>query len=182
LIEAAKQAPGKLSYASAGPGTPANLVCERFKSEASLDILHVPYKGNAPAVNDVLGGQVPMMCNNLAGTLPYADGGRLKLLAVTGEKRSPFLPDVPTFGEYGIENLETSVWMSIVAPAGTPEPVIARLNEVIGQALLSEDVKRQFANFGAIALPPSVAGFRDRQQREKELWGDIIKSLGLTAN
>src|SRR5690606_12933993 len=125
---------------------------------------------------------IPMMCNNLAGTIPYASGGRLKLLAVTGEKRSPFLPDVPTFGEYGIENLETSVWMSIVAPAGTPEPIVAKLNEVIGQAVLSEDVKRQFANFGAVALPPSVADFKERQQREKALWSDIIKSLGLTAN
>src|SRR5690606_1238019 len=166
LIEAARQAPGKLSYASAGPGTPANLVCERFKEEASLDILHVPYKGNAPAVNDLLGGQIPMMCNNLAGTLPYADGGRLKLLAVTGAKRSPFLPEVPTFAEFGLQNLETSVWMSIVAPTGTPEPVIAKLNEAVGQAVQSEEVQRQFANFGAIPLPPSVADFRDRQQRE----------------
>lgn len=180
LIEAAKKEPGKLSYASAGPGTPANLVCERFKSEASLDILHVPYKGNAPAVNDVLGGQVPMMCNNLAGTLPYSDGGRLKLLAVTGKNRSPFLPDVPTFSELGIDNLETSVWMSIVAPVGTPEPVIARLNEAVSQALSSAEVKAQFANFGAVALPVSVDDFRARQQREKALWGDIIKSLGLT--
>lgn len=182
LIEAAKKEPGKLEYASAGPGTPANLVCERFKLEADVDILHIPYKGNAPAVNDVLGGQVAMMCNNLAGTLPFADGGRLKLLAVTGKARSPFLPDVPTFGELGLQNLETSVWMSISVPAGTPETIVNKLNEVIGQAVESAEVRAQFANFGAVALPASVAGVPERQQREKVLWGDIIKTLGLTNN
>ncbi|GAA5236134.1 tripartite tricarboxylate transporter substrate binding protein [Verticiella sediminum] len=179
VIDAARQAPGKLAYASAGPGTPANLVCERLKVEADVDILHVPYKGNAPAVNDVLGGQVPMMCNNLAGTLPYADGGRLRLLAVTGKQRSPYAPDVPTFGELGLERLDTSVWMSLVVPKGTPAEAIQRLNEAAARALDDPGVRTQLEQFGAVPIDTGVQNYAALQGRERELWGDMVRSLGL---
>lgn len=179
LIKAAKQDPGKLAYASAGPGTPSNLVCERFKIEAGVDMLHVPYKGNAPAVNDVMAGQVPVMCNNLAGTLPYTQGGRLRLLAVTGNKRSPALPDVPTFAEAGVANLDTGVWMSIVAPAGTPAAVVSRLHDAVAVATASPEVQAQFANFGAVAMPASVDNVDSMIGRERELWSGLIQQLGL---
>ena len=124
LIAADKAKPGSLSFGSAGVATPSHLVCEMINHEAKIKMQHVPYKGNAPAVNDLLGGVIPVMCNNLGGTLPYMSSGKIRILAQTGKARSPSAPDVPTFTELGLANLETGLWMGLVAPKGTPQPIV----------------------------------------------------------
>jgi tripartite-type tricarboxylate transporter receptor subunit TctC len=179
LIRAAKAEPGRIAYASAGNGTAAHMVCEAFAVNAGVRMTHVPYKGNAPAVTDLLGGQVPAMCNNLSGTLPYMRGDKMRILAVTGNARSPAAPDVPTFAESGIKGLASGAWMAILAPAKTPGPVIARLSEVLGKALESPELRKRLADIGASTLTVTPAAAAERLREDMQALGPIVKSLGL---
>ena len=179
LIRAAKAEPGKIAYASAGNGTPAHLVCEIFASNAGIRMTHVPYKGNAPAVTDLLGGQVPAMCNNLSGTLPHLRGGKMRILAVTGTTRSPAAPDVPTFAESGIKGLTSGAWMALLAPAGTPKPVIARLSEVLGKALESAELRKRLADIGATTQTATPEAVEERFSQDLQTLGPVVKRLGL---
>ncbi|RYY53726.1 MAG: tripartite tricarboxylate transporter substrate binding protein, partial [Comamonadaceae bacterium] len=128
LVAADKAKPGTMSFGSAGVATPSHLVCEMVNHQVKTRLQHIPYKGNAPAVNDLMAGHIPVMCNNLGGTLPYMNGGQIRILAQTGKTRSAAVPDVPTFAELGIPGLDTGLWMGLMVPKATPKDVIATLN------------------------------------------------------
>src|SRR5512140_1202101 len=134
VIALAKAQPGKLTYASSGNGTSIHLSGELFKTMTGVDMLHIPYKGSAPAVTDLLGGQVNMMFDNIPSSLPHIKAGKLRALAVTGAKRSQLLPDLPTIAEAGVPGYESYVWFGVVAPAGTPSSIVQRLNAAIAKA------------------------------------------------
>ncbi len=180
LVKAAKADPGAIAFASAGIGTPAHLVCELMAMRSGVKLTHVPYKGNAPAVTDLMGGQIPVMCNNLAGTLPYIKGdARMRILAITATKRSPAAPDVPTFAEAGVKGLESGIWMALVAPAGTPQPVIATLSDALQKALQSSAVRERFASLGAEPQAGTPADYSARIKQETEAWTPVLQSLDL---
>ncbi len=180
LVQAAKARPGDIAYASAGVGTPAHLVCALMAERSGVKMNHIPYKGNAPAVTDLMGGQVPAMCNNLAGTLPYMKGeSRIRILAVTGTKRSPAAPNVPTFAEAGIPGLESGIFMAMVAPAGTPQPIIAKLSDALQKALKTQAVQERFATLGAEPLTGTPEAYRERVKKETATWTPVLESLDL---
>ncbi|WP_263911469.1 tripartite tricarboxylate transporter substrate binding protein [Achromobacter sp. 79A6] len=133
LIAMARKEPGRINYASAGPGSSPHLGAELFRERAGVDIVHIPYSGAAPAINDLVGGQVDMAVLNLAASLPFIRSGRLKALAYANDKRSPLLPDVPTLAESGVKGAESASWYSLAAPKGTPPEVLQRLNDAVAK-------------------------------------------------
>ncbi|MET0858324.1 MAG: tripartite tricarboxylate transporter substrate binding protein, partial [Telluria sp.] len=149
LIALAKAQPGKITYASAGNGTTVHLSAELFNSMAGVDIMHVPYKGSAPAVTDLMGGQVNIMFDSVSSAKPYIDSGKLKALAVTTSKRSSVLPNVPTIAEAGLPGYELSGWYAVFVPAKTPKPIVDRLNAELVKALKETDVRARFTQIGA---------------------------------
>src|SRR4030095_5020494 len=151
LIAYAKANPGKLNFASSGNGTSIHLSGELFKVMAGVQITHVPYKGSAPALQDLLGGQVQLMFDNLPPSLPQIKAGKLKALAVTSTTRAAALPDVPTMAESGLPGFEASSWFGVLAPAGTPPAIVAKLNAEIGKWLASPEAKEKLAKQGANA-------------------------------
>jgi tripartite-type tricarboxylate transporter receptor subunit TctC len=149
--------------------------------ETGMKMQHVPYKGNAPAVNDLMAGVIPVMCNNLGGTLPYMSGGQVRILAQTGKKRSPSAPDIPTFTELGLNGLDTGLWMGIVAPKGTPQPIVDKLNQALVKVMALPSTKDKFAKLGATPLDPSPAAFDERIKADRKGWDPVLKSVDLTA-
>ncbi|RYY59198.1 MAG: tripartite tricarboxylate transporter substrate binding protein, partial [Comamonadaceae bacterium] len=143
VLAMARATPGKVSYASAGPGTSNHLAGELMASAAKVTLLHVPYKGSAPALNDVLGGHVPLMFDLLATALPNVQSGKLKALAVTSRQRTPLLPNVPTARESGLQDYEVTAWFGVFAPAATPAPVVARLNGDLTAVLQAPDMQKR---------------------------------------
>jgi tripartite-type tricarboxylate transporter receptor subunit TctC len=148
LTAAARKAKDAVSYASSGNGSAQHLAGALFESAAKVDMIHVPYKGGGPALNDVIGGQVPLFFGNLASTLQHVQSGKLKALAVTSDKRSPILPDVPTLSESGLKGTEIYEWNAVFAPANTPEPVMKKLAAAFQQALDAPEVKARVAQLG----------------------------------
>lgn len=179
VIKAAKEKPGSIDYASAGSGTPGHLVCELFSTQSGIKMSHVPYKGNAPAVTDVVGGQIPAMCNNLPGTLPHAKSGKLRILAVTGTTRSQFAPDVPTFAESGVSGMESGTWNSLLVPAGTPQAIVQRLSSELGKSLNSSETKERFATIGAEVIRSTPGEYAKLVANDRVIWGAIVKKLDL---
>lgn len=180
VVRVAKAKPGEIAYGSAGNATPAHLVCELMSVRAGIKLTHVPYKGNAPAVTDLMGGQIPSMCNNLAGTLPYMKApSKIRILGVTGRSRSPAAPDVPTFAEQGLSGLESGVWMAIAAPAGTPAAVVDTLSDALTKALQVPSLRERFAQVGAVPLTGTPAAYSARVKQETESWGPVLKQLDL---
>ena len=159
FIALARAHPGELSYASAGNGSVSHLLGEQFKLATGTDIVHVPYKGFGPALIEVVGGQVQVMYDNLPTSLPLVRDGRLRPLAVSGEARIPALPDVPTFAEAGLPDMNWMAFFGLVAPKGTPEPVVKRLNEALGQALALPRMRERLAAQQAIVVdsPPRLS-------------------------
>lgn len=149
LIEYGKQNPKTLTFASSGTGSSLHLTGEMFKHLAGIDMLHVPYKGSAPAVTDLIGGQVHMMFDNIPSSMPHVRSGTLKAIAVSSSKRSPYLPDVPTIQEAGIGDFDLATWFGLLAPAGTPKDVVNLLNKHLVEVLNEPDVIKQFADRGA---------------------------------
>ena len=182
LIAADKAKPGQLAFGSAGVGTPSHLVCEMINHQAGTKMQHVPYKGNAPAVNDVIAGHIPVMCNNLGGTLPYMGGGQIRILAQTGRTRSPSVPDVPTFAELGLQGLDSGLWMGIVAPKGTPDAVLGPLRKALAKVMVSPSVKDKLGKLGATPLDPSLAAFDKRISTDRKAWDPVLKRVDLKAN
>ncbi|SJZ39128.1 Tripartite-type tricarboxylate transporter, receptor component TctC [Enhydrobacter aerosaccus] len=179
LIAQAKAQPDGLSYASAGPGTSNHLAGELLASEAHIRLLHVPYKGSAPALNDVIAGVVPMMFDLQTTTLPYLKSGKLKALAVTSKTRSSLLPDVPTMIESGLPGYEVTAWFGVFAPAGLPAPILARLNTDITDILKTPEMTARLRELGAELESGDPVTYAAYARSESVKWADVIKRYGL---
>ncbi len=179
LIAADKARPGTMSFGSAGVATPSHLVCEMVNHQAKIKLQHVPYKGNAPAVNDLMAGHIPTMCNNLGGTLPYMNSGQIRILAQTGKARSPSVPDVPTFAELGIAGLDTGLWMGLMVPKATPKDVVAVLNTALTKVMNSAVTREKLSKLGATPLNPSPAAFDERIKTDRRGWEPVLKAVDL---
>jgi tripartite-type tricarboxylate transporter receptor subunit TctC len=179
LIALAKAKPGDLRYASAGLGTFMHLGPELFKMMAGVDIQHVPFKGGGPALIDVMGGDTHMSFASAVTTAPHIRSGKLRALGVGGTKRSTALPDVPTIDEAGVPGYECANWIGFVAPAGTPEPVIALLHKELTRTQESPEMQRLFANDGAEAVRMSSAEFGAFIGSEIDKWGKVIRQTGM---
>ena len=178
LIAYAKANPGKIAFGSAGAGGITHLACELLKSEAKIDVLHVPYKGAAPAVSDLLGGQVQMGIFDVPVVLPHIQQHKFKALAVTSAKRAPTLPDVPTTAEAGYPKVISDNWYGLVAPAATPAAVQKRLHEAAVAALHSPALIEQFAKVGGVPAPATQEEYLKFLGEEQARWGAIIKAIG----
>jgi tripartite-type tricarboxylate transporter receptor subunit TctC len=178
LVAAAKQSPGKLNYSSGGAGTSEHLGSEMFKFFCGVDVTHIPYKGGAPAMADLMGGQVTMMFSNRIGALPHIRSGKLRALGVADSVRSPQLPDVPTFAEAGYPNLKVLVWSGIMAPAGTPAAIVNRLHGAITESMQAPDMRTQMDEMGVTIASGGPAQFGEFLKREIALWRPIVKQSG----
>ncbi len=181
LVALAKSQPGKLNYASPGSGTSLHLAAELFKLNTGVDILHVPYKGGGQAQADVMGGQVQVMFNVLPSALPQIRAGKLRALAVTGRTRSESLPDVPTMIEAGVADYTAVTWNGIVAPAGTPRAVLAKLNETLVAALRSPETRDQFTKIGQDPVWNTTEEFGAFLRDESAKWKRVIQTAGIKA-
>jgi tripartite-type tricarboxylate transporter receptor subunit TctC len=178
LIAYARANPGKLTFASAGPGTASHLAGELFKTMAKVDMLHIPYKGNVPAITDLLAGQTNMMFDNIPSALPHIKSGRLIALATTGAKRDPALPDVPTIAEAGVANYESGVWFGIMVPTGTPHDIIMKLNSAAVQATKSPEFIKRMTDLGYSIIPGSPEDMTRMLKAEVARWTPIVKASG----
>lgn len=180
LIKLAKSKPDTLSYGSAGNGSSNHLSGELLRSSAGLQISHIPYKGSAPALVDLLGGRLTMMFDTIAQQTGNISSGKLRALAVTGPKRSPLLPDVPTAQEAGIKDFDVTIWFGVLAPAGTPAPVIDRLSKEIAAVMNAEDMKKRMQADGAEARPSTPSEFAALIRSDMAKWTPIVKASGAT--
>jgi tripartite-type tricarboxylate transporter receptor subunit TctC len=177
LVALAKKEPGKLNYASLGNGTAAHLGMEMLKSEAGVDITHVPYKGSAPAVSDLLGGQVQMMVDGLPSALPHVKAGKLRAIALTSLRRSPSLPDLPTISET-YPGFYADAWSGLFAPKGTPQPVVDKLSAEVQRILKLPDVREKLAALGAEPVGSTQAEFAAHVKKEIDKWAKVVKTSG----
>ena len=182
LVALAKRRPGQLNYASPGNGTPQHLAMESFKQVAGVDIMHIPYKGSAGAVTDVVGGQVPMMVMPVHTALPFAAAGRLKVLAVSGEKRSVQAPNYPTFREAGVENLDVDLWYAVLAPARTPREVILRLQQEIGAVLALPDIRDALIKQGLTPAPGTPDELGALLKADLARWQKVVTEAKISAD
>jgi tripartite-type tricarboxylate transporter receptor subunit TctC len=174
--------PGRLSYGSGGNGSSTHLVPELFKLVARVDMQHVPYRGSAPALNDTVAGNVQVMLDQLPSALPMIQGGRVRALAVTGPRRSRLLPELPTMAELGLAEAQATSWGAVMAPSGTPAPVIERLNAVIREALAEPAVQQRLAAAGADAVVSTPAELAATMRAETEKWGRVVREARITVN
>ena len=175
----ARANPGKLNYASPGNGSPHHLAMEMFKNRTNTFLTHIPYRGAAPAMQDVMGGQVPCMFLDLAAGLPVIQSGKVRALAIGSAKRIAALSDVPTLAEAGVPNTEVYAFQGILAPAGLPAAITARLNGDLNKALLNPAVVKRMTDFGMEPLPGTPEQFRAMARAESKRWGEIIKAAGV---
>jgi tripartite-type tricarboxylate transporter receptor subunit TctC len=178
LIAYAKANPGKVNFASSGNGTSIHLSGELFKTMAKVQMVHVPYKGSAPALTDLLGNQVGIMFDNLPSVIPHVRSGKLRPLAITTAKRSPELPDVPTIAESGLPGYEATSWFGLLAPAGTPAAVITKLNAAIVKVLGQPDVRKRISDQGAEVYSETPEQFAAFIQAEGVKWGKVVRDSG----
>jgi tripartite-type tricarboxylate transporter receptor subunit TctC len=179
FIAYAKSNPDKLNYASPGAGSPHHMAMELFKQKAGISATHVPYKGAAPAVTDVMGGQVPAMMLDLASGLPFMQAGKVRVLAVASPQRARALPDVPTFAEQKLADVNASAYQGLVGPAGMPPEVVNRFNMELRKAMQSPKVTKLFADFGMEPLVGTPEDFGNLVRTERARWGEIIKKTGI---
>ena len=179
FIAYARANPGKVNYASPGNGSPHHLAMELFKHRTGTYITHIPYRGAAPAVQDVMGGQVPCMFLDLAGGLSVMQAGKVRVLAIGSAQRAPSLPNVPTLAEAGVPNVEVYAFQGLLGPAGLPDAVVARLNSELNKALVSAVVQKRAADFGMEVLPGTPAQFKAMARAEALRWGPIIRTAGV---
>ena len=182
FIGLAKASPGKLNYGSGGNGTNTHLGGELFKSAAGVDIVHVPYKGAGAVLQDLMGGQVQALVTSLSTALPHIRSGKLRALMVTSEKRSPLLPDVPSAKEAGLPGVVMDFWVGFAAPAGTPQPVIEKLNKAFADALNGADGRKQLAEQGLEPAPNSPAQAAQLVAAEMQRWGAVVKAANIKAD
>lgn len=180
LIDYAKANPGKLNRASGGNGTSMHLSGELFVHQAGVNMPHVPYKGSAPALNDLIGNHVQVMFDSLITALPLVQAGKLRALAVTGEKRSPVTPDLPTVSEAGVKGYNAQGWIGVVAPANTPAPIVDKLQKAIAAALNDPDVKSRLTAQAAEVVASTPAEFAAFIKRETEKWAQAVRGANLS--
>ncbi|MDH0867656.1 tripartite tricarboxylate transporter substrate binding protein [Mitsuaria sp. GD03876] len=182
LIALARSQPGKLSYASAGTGSTFHMSAELFKAVAGVSIVHIPYRGGGPALSDTIGGQVDMAFPVLSAAQGHVQAGKLRALGVTGPKRSPLLPDVPTIAEAGLPGYSFETWFMVFAPSATPKPVLEKLHATLNTVLASPVVKERMAKEGFEASPSTIAQARARLEKELPQWAKLVKERGITAD
>ena len=178
FIALAKAKPGALNYASSGPGTPYHMAGELFKAMAGVDIVHVPHKGSDQARTAVLGGQVQMMFDAITTMAGQARAGKVRALGTTGKKRSSVMPDVPTIAEAGVPGYEATIWLGMMAPAGTPRPVLEKLNAAVNKIIASPEVKEAWAKQGAVPMGMSIDEFDKFLREEIVKWAKVVKVSG----
>ncbi len=182
LLALVRASPGKMNYASSGSGTSIHMSGEMFKHLTKTDLLHIPYKGSAPAVTDLLGGQVMMMFDNIPSALPHIRAAKLRPLAVTGAKRDPLLPDIPTVAEAGVPGYESGVWFGLAVPTGTPKAEIARLNEATLKGTRSPDFIKRMTELGYSIIGSSPEQMVEMNKAEALRWGPIVRASGAKAD
>jgi tripartite-type tricarboxylate transporter receptor subunit TctC len=178
LIKLAKEKPGQLNFASSGSGTSIHLSGELFKTMTGVDMMHVPYKGSAPALTDLMGGQVQLMFDNLPSSLAQIKAGKLRAIAVTSAQRSPALPNIPTIAESGLPGFEASSWFGLLAPAGTPPAIVARVNADVNEWLQTAEAKEKLLAQGAIPAGGTPEQFAAHIRVETEKWAKVVKVSG----
>ncbi len=179
FIALAKKEPGKLAYASSGPGTPYHMAGELFKSMSGTDLLHVPHKGSGEARSAVMGGHVQMMFDAVTAMKGNIEAGQVRALATTGTARSGVLPDVPTASEAGVPGYEATIWLGIMAPAGTPKEIVERLNQEIARIVAKPSIKEAWARQGAVPMAMSPAEFGAFMKSDIDKWAGVIQRAGI---
>jgi len=182
LIAYAKANPGKVNFGSSGSGSSEHLSGELFKSMTKVDMVHVPYKGSAPAMTDLLGNQISVMFDNMPSAIQHVRSGKLRPIAVTTAKRSPELPNVPTIAEAGVPGYEATSWFGMLAPAATPAPIVAKLNAALVKVLAQPDIKKKINDQGAEAYSETPAEFAAFIQKESVKWGKVLRESGAVAD
>jgi tripartite-type tricarboxylate transporter receptor subunit TctC len=182
LIAVAKARPGKLNFASTGNGTSQHLSAELFKFMAGVDMVHIPYKGTAPALTELVAGQVDLAFENMPALVPHIQAGRLRALAVTTAKRSAIMPELPTIAEAALPGYDASVWFGVFVPAGTPRPVIDRLHAEILKALQTPDLKSRMVSMGTEVSGMGPDDFSAYVRREIPKWANLVKAAGVKVN
>lgn len=179
LVEQAQREPGKLSYASSGNGSPQHMSAEMFKAMTKTNMLHVPYRGAAPAISDLLAGQVQVSIGVVNQLIPHIRAGKLKALAVTSRKRLVGLPEVPTLDEAGVPGYESEIWLGLAAPAGTPSAIVDFINQAARRVMVMPDVVEKLQGQGIDVLVSTPEQMRQRGVEDLKRWGDIIKTAGI---
>jgi tripartite-type tricarboxylate transporter receptor subunit TctC len=179
VFAAAKAKPGGLSYATSGDGSPQHLAALMFESRMNVQMTHIPYKGGALAINDLLGGNVDLMFAPLPEALPHLKGGKLAAVALMSDARSPLIADVPTMREAGIDNMVMQIWIGLLAPAGTPRAIVDRLNREVVAILASDDVKAQLREAGMDVAPTTPEAFQQTIVQEIAVHAELVKASGL---
>ncbi|MGZ5032963.1 MAG: Bug family tripartite tricarboxylate transporter substrate binding protein [Usitatibacter sp.] len=182
LLAYIKSQGGRFQYASSGSGTPQHLTAELFRTVAKLDLVHIPYKGSAPAITDALGGHVPMIFDSTVAIVPHLKAGKLRPIAITSARRSPLLPDVPTFAEAGLPGVESYAWYGFFARAGTPKDVIDKLNAEAIKVMKGPDFKNVFAETGSDFVGDTPENFARFVKAETVKWAKIVKESGATVD
>lgn len=182
LIARAKAEPGKVTYGSGGNGSISHVVGESFARAAGVELLHVPYKGNGPAMNDLAGGQIDLVWDGFSSSGPLMKSGKIRVLAVSGERRNPLYPEVPTFAEGGVADYEAYTWNCLMAPRATPRPIVERLNRALNAALADPDIRKRFDSYGAenlVGSTPESADAFGAAQRAR--WVPAVRAMGIKA-
>jgi tripartite-type tricarboxylate transporter receptor subunit TctC len=179
FIALAKARPGQINYASSGPGGSGHLAGELFKSVTQTNLVHVPYRGAPPALNDLISGQVQVLFGTLLAAVPHVRSGKIRAVAVTGPQRSGALPDVPTFGESGLANYDASSWNGILVPLGTPQAIVAKLNTDIVQVLRAPNVFDRLAGDGTLPIGNSPAEFAAHIRAEQAKWSKVVREANV---
>ena len=179
FLAQAKANPGKMNYASSGPGTPYHMAGELLKSMAGIDLVHVPYKGSSGARTDVIGGQVQLMFDAVTTMTEQVKAGKVKALATSGRTRSDVLPEVPTLSEAGVPGYEATIWLGIMAPKGTPQPVVDKLNETIRKIAGTPELKQQWGKQGAVPMVMNQASFTKYLNDDIAKWAGVIKTANI---
>lgn len=182
LIAYIKNQKGDFSYASAGSGTPQHLTGELFKSTLKLDMTHVPYKGSAPAITDLLGGHIPVMFDSMIAIMPHIRSGKVKVIAISSDKRSPLLPNVPTFAESGYPNLVSYAWYGFFAPARTPKDIITKLNTETIKLMKQPEFQKVLADTGSDFVGDTPENFAAFIKTEAAKWSKVVKESGATVD
>ncbi len=182
LVALAKSQPGKLNYASSGPGTPYHMAGELFKSLAGVYLVHIPYRGSTGARTDVIGGQVNMMFDAVTTMTEQVKAGKVKAIATSGRVRSDVLPDVPTLAEAGVPGFDATIWLGLMAPKGTPKAVVDKLNEAVSKIVSQPEVKQLWAKQGAVPIVLSAEAFDKYARDDIAKWARVIQTAGIKAD